>query len=145
MPGGGAQRVGKGSRNRRNLSNIVPLAERDGKQLVLSCAYKGKTFKASVLPSGEINFGQDLRFSSPSSWVLHCGRTVKPTLQSINGWNAVGHSEATKRILDELRAGKQPKTGSQLERYTCEPLGGLTSLTHQEELRAQKVSEKGDN
>ena len=48
-------------------------------------------------------------------------------------------------VLDELRAGKQPKTGSQLERYTCEPLGGLTSLTHQEELRAQKVSEKGDN
>lgn len=54
-------------------------------------------------------------------------------------------SEATVRILDDLRAGKQPKTGSQLERYTCEPLGGLTSLTHQEELRVSKVSGKGEN
>ncbi len=54
-------------------------------------------------------------------------------------------SEATARILDDLKAGKQPKTGSQLERYTCEPLGGLTSLAHQEDLRVQKVSEKGDN
>ena len=54
-------------------------------------------------------------------------------------------SDVTAQILDDLRAGKQPKTGSQRERYTCEPLGGLTSLSHQEELRAQKVSEKGDN
>ncbi|MDP4797177.1 MAG: NAD(P)H-dependent oxidoreductase subunit E, partial [Rhodospirillales bacterium] len=54
-------------------------------------------------------------------------------------------SESTARILDELRAGKHPKTGSQQDRYTCEPLGGLTSLTHQEPLRAAKVSEKGDN
>jgi len=54
-------------------------------------------------------------------------------------------SESTAQILDDLRAGKQPKTGSQLERHTCEPLGGLTSLLHQEDLRAQKISEKGDN
>ena len=54
-------------------------------------------------------------------------------------------SELTARILDALRDGKTPKTGSQQERYTCEPLGGLTSLAHQEEARAQKVSEKGNN
>lgn len=127
MPGGGAQRVGKGSRNRRNLSNIVPLAERDGKQLVLSCAYKGKTFKASVLPSGEINFGQDLRFSSPSSWVLHCGRTVKPTLQSINGWttamykgekicncaDAVEEEGASADGVSPIVAGKKRKQSAQ--------------------------------
>jgi len=54
-------------------------------------------------------------------------------------------SEGTGAILDELRAGKTPKTGSQLARYTCEPLGELTSLTHQEDLRAQKTAEKGDS
>ena len=37
-------------------------------------------------------------------------------------------SGGTAAILDELRAGKTPKTGSQLARFTCEPLGELTSL-----------------
>ena len=32
-------------------------------------------------------------------------------------------------VLDALAAGKQPKTGSQIEgRYTVEPLGGPTTL-----------------
>jgi NADH dehydrogenase (ubiquinone) flavoprotein 2 len=37
--------------------------------------------------------------------------------------------ETTKQILDELRAGRTPKTGSQIGRRSCEPVGGLTSLT----------------
>lgn len=37
--------------------------------------------------------------------------------------------ETTQRILDALKAGKTPKTGSQIGRRSCEPLGGLTSLT----------------
>ena len=48
-------------------------------------------------------------------------------------------SETTGRVLDELKAGRTPKTGSQAARYSCEPLGGLTSLTAQEELRKAKT------
>lgn len=54
-------------------------------------------------------------------------------------------SEATGRILDALANGDTPPTGSQQARYTCEPLGGLTSLAHQEELRVQKTAGKGDS
>jgi NADH-quinone oxidoreductase subunit E len=54
-------------------------------------------------------------------------------------------SGGTAAILDELRAGKTSKTGSQLARFTCEPLGELTSLTHQEDLRAQKTAGKGNS
>ncbi|MBT3991354.1 MAG: NADH-quinone oxidoreductase subunit NuoE [Rhodospirillaceae bacterium] len=35
---------------------------------------------------------------------------------------------STESILTELRHGKEPKTGSQIGRKTCEPIGGLTSL-----------------
>lgn len=55
-------------------------------------------------------------------------------------------SDSTARILDALAAGETPKTGTQLEgRFTCEPLGGLTSLTEQEPLRAAKVADGGDD
>ena len=37
-------------------------------------------------------------------------------------------SETTRRILDELKAGRTPKAGSQSGRRSCEPAGGLTSL-----------------
>ena len=33
------------------------------------------------------------------------------------------------RIIDELAAGKKPKTGPQSGRFACEPITGLTSLT----------------
>ena len=36
--------------------------------------------------------------------------------------------ETTRRILDDLTAGRTPKTGSQTGRRSCEPAGGLTSL-----------------
>jgi (2Fe-2S) ferredoxin len=36
---------------------------------------------------------------------------------------------STERILNELRAGGKPKTGSQNGRFGSEPSGGLTSLT----------------
>ncbi|MAF47313.1 MAG: NADH-quinone oxidoreductase subunit NuoE [Rhodospirillales bacterium] len=36
---------------------------------------------------------------------------------------------ATESILTELRLGETPKTGSQAGRRSCEPAGGLTTLT----------------
>ena len=44
-------------------------------------------------------------------------------------------------LLSELKAGKQPKTGSQSRRYRCEPASGLTSLEHQAKLLAAKMGE----
>ncbi|MCP5367436.1 MAG: NADH-quinone oxidoreductase subunit NuoE [Hyphomicrobiales bacterium] len=38
-------------------------------------------------------------------------------------------ADSTARILDELKAGDTPKTGSQAGRTSSEPAGGLTSLT----------------
>ena len=45
-------------------------------------------------------------------------------------------------LLSELKAGKQPKTGSQSRRYRCEPASGLTSLEHQAKLLAAKMGER---
>ncbi|RHZ75802.1 hypothetical protein Glove_209g175 [Diversispora epigaea] len=39
--------------------------------------------------------------------------------------------ETTKEILDSLKSGKIPKPGPQSGRHTCEPPGGLTTLTSQ--------------
>lgn len=52
-------------------------------------------------------------------------------------------SETTMRILDQLHAGETPKTGSQNGRVTCEPIGGLTSLEHQEQTRAKLLASEG--
>jgi NADH-quinone oxidoreductase E subunit len=35
---------------------------------------------------------------------------------------------STESILTELKLGQTPKTGSQIDRKSCEPIGGLTSL-----------------
>ncbi|MBT5941918.1 MAG: NADH-quinone oxidoreductase subunit NuoE [Rhodospirillaceae bacterium] len=35
---------------------------------------------------------------------------------------------STESILTELKHGQAPKTGSQIDRKSCEPIGGLTSL-----------------
>ena len=35
---------------------------------------------------------------------------------------------STESILTELKHGQTPKTGSQIDRKSCEPIGGLTSL-----------------
>ena len=48
-------------------------------------------------------------------------------------------ADSTLAILSELKAGKTPKTGSQIRRVSCEPLTGLTSLEEQAELRKAKV------
>ena len=37
-------------------------------------------------------------------------------------------SASTEEILEALKAGETPKTGSQTGRHTCEPAGGLTVL-----------------
>lgn len=48
-------------------------------------------------------------------------------------------SDATEHVLDELKAGRIPKSGSQGIRHTCEPAGGLTSLLHQADLKSEKA------
>jgi len=54
-------------------------------------------------------------------------------------------AETTMAVLTELKAGKQPKTGSQSGRYTCEPASGLTSLDHQKDLLKAAVGGGGDD
>ena len=46
-------------------------------------------------------------------------------------------SVTTDAILEDLKAGRRPKTGSQTGRHSCEPVGGLTSLAHQANLKTQ--------
>ena len=46
-------------------------------------------------------------------------------------------SVTTETILEDLKAGRKPKTGSQTGRHSCEPISGLTSLTHQANLKSQ--------
>ncbi len=48
---------------------------------------------------------------------------------------------STESVLTDLAAGKTPKTGSQIGRVTCEPVGGLTSLTHQADERSNKLGD----
>ena len=48
-------------------------------------------------------------------------------------------AEATLEILSKLKAGSTPKTGSQIQRVSCEPVTGLTSLEEQTDLRKAKV------
>ena len=50
-------------------------------------------------------------------------------------------TDSTLAILSELKAGKTPKTGSQIQRFTCEPVTGLTSLEEQADLREAKMGE----
>jgi len=38
-------------------------------------------------------------------------------------------SDTTEKILKTLKSGGKPKPGSQIGRHTCEPAGGLTTLT----------------
>ncbi len=38
-------------------------------------------------------------------------------------------SDSTEKILRTLKSGGRPKPGSQIGRHTCEPAGGLTTLT----------------
>jgi NADH-quinone oxidoreductase E subunit len=48
-------------------------------------------------------------------------------------------SGSTETILTALAVGMNPKTGSQIERFTCEPTEGLTVLKHQTKARAMKL------
>ncbi len=50
-------------------------------------------------------------------------------------------SDSTEKVLEELKAGRTPKTGSQGIRHTCEPAGGLTCLMHQADLKAEKAGD----
>jgi len=47
--------------------------------------------------------------------------------------------ESTLAVLSELKAGKTPKPGSQINRFTCEPETGLTSLESQKDMLKAKV------
>jgi len=42
-------------------------------------------------------------------------------------------------IIGSLKAGDEPKRGSYGNRYTCEPINGLTSLVFQKDLLAEKL------
>ena len=48
-------------------------------------------------------------------------------------------ANTTLAILSELKAGKIPKKGSQIQRVSCEPVTGLTSLEEQADLRKAKL------
>ena len=47
-------------------------------------------------------------------------------------------SSSTEEILKTLKAGGKPKVGSQIGRHTCEPAGGITTLTEMYPDRAAK-------
>ena len=69
------------------------------------------------------------------SWMeVEClGACVNAPMVQINDDNYEDlSSEDFERILEELRAGKAPKTGPQSARNASEPAGGLTSLTDPE-------------
>ncbi len=52
-------------------------------------------------------------------------------------------SDSMADIIEQLQAGKTPKTGSQQPgRFTCEPLGAMTTLLDQEPLRAEKAGKE---
>jgi NADH-quinone oxidoreductase E subunit len=48
-------------------------------------------------------------------------------------------SNSTETILTVLSTGRKVKTGSQIGRFTCEPIDGLTVLTHQIKARDIKL------
>jgi len=50
-------------------------------------------------------------------------------------------SDSAEKILEDLKAGRTPKTGSQGIRHTCEPAGGLSSLMHQADLKSEKAGD----
>ena len=57
------------------------------------------------------------------------GACVNAPMMQINDDYFEDLDEASvQSILTELKNGKVPKTGSQIDRTTCEPIGGLTSL-----------------
>ena len=51
-------------------------------------------------------------------------------------------AKTTLAILSDLKAGQIPKTGSQIQRVSCEPVTGLTSLEEQADLRKARVGER---
>ena len=50
-------------------------------------------------------------------------------------------SKSVETILDAYQRGEKVKTGSQKKRYTCEPIGGLTSLVHQANAREKMLKD----
>ena len=50
-------------------------------------------------------------------------------------------SNSTETILTVLSTGRKIKTGSQIGRFTCEPIDGLTVLTHQIKARDIKLGD----
>lgn len=47
-------------------------------------------------------------------------------------------TDSTETILSVLKAGGAPMTGSQIGRKSCEPMGGLTSLTELETVKGKE-------
>ena len=47
---------------------------------------------------------------------------------------------STVAIISELKVGGEPKSGTYANRYTCEPVNGLTSLVFQKNLLTKKLA-----
>jgi len=89
----------------------------------------------------DIEFGETTEDGEFTLSEMEClGACVNaPMMQIDDDYYEDLDSVTTEAILDELRAGGTPKTGSQAGRHTCEPAGGLSSLEHQTELRSKAV------
>ena len=90
-----------------------------------------------------IDFGETSRDKQFTLSEVEClGACVNAPMMQINDdFYEDLDSSSAERILTVLAAGKKPKTGSQIGRFTCEPAEGLTVLTHQVEARTLKLGD----
>jgi NADH-quinone oxidoreductase E subunit len=61
-----------------------------------------------------------------------------PMMQIDDDYYADLDADSTESILSVLKAGGTPKPGSQIGRKSCEPVGGLTSLTELETVKGKE-------
>ena len=59
-----------------------------------------------------------------------CACVNAPMMQINDDYYEDLDENSTLNIFTQLRNGKSPKPGSQIARNSCEPIGGLTSLTN---------------
>ena len=78
-----------------------------------------------------IQFGETTENGEFSLSEVEClGACVNAPMMQINDdYYEDLDSVSTESILTQLSLGETPKNGSQIERKSCEPIGGLTTLT----------------
>jgi NADH-quinone oxidoreductase E subunit len=97
----------------------------------LPCWLRGSD---QIVEAAKRNLGIEMGESSEDGLFtlseMEClGACVNAPMMQINDDYFEDLDEAsTESILTELRHDRTPKTGSQIDRKTCEPIGGLTSL-----------------